>query len=318
MAADRDRVRRAAVVGTGLVGASWAALFVAHGVDVVATDPASDAEARLRASVEGALAQLRALGCTGDGGLRFAATVAEAVAGADLVQENAPEDLALKRRLLAEVDRLAPPGALVASSTSALLRSAMVADCATPGRVVVAHPFNPPHLVPLVEIVAGDDATAERAAAAYRAFGRRPVVLRREMEGHIANRLASALYREAVNLVAEGVAGVAEVDAALCHGPGLRWALMGPHMAYHLGGGEGGIAHYLAHLGPSQARRWASLGAPDFTPEVQARIVAGIAEEARGLGVAELAERRDRGLMAVLAARTVVAPEGDTPRGDAG
>lgn len=309
-------VRRAAVVGTGTVGASWAALFVAHGIDVVATDPGPDAEAKLRAFVEGALVQLRALGSTGTGGLRFVPDVAEAVAAADLVQENAPEDLALKRRLLAEIDRLAPPGALVASSTSALLRSAMVADCATPDRIVVAHPFNPPHLVPLVEIVAADAAAAGRAAAVYRALGRRPVVLRREMEGHIANRLASALYREAVNLLAEGVAGVAEIDAALCHGPGLRWALMGPHMAYHLGGGEGGIAGYLAHLGPSQARRWASLGAPAFTPEVQARIVAGVAAEARGLGVAELAERRDRGLMAVLAARTVVAP--DPPSGDQG
>ncbi len=304
-------VRRAAVVGTGTVGASWAALFMAHGVDVVATDPGAEAEAKLRAFATGALAQLSALGRTGGGSLRFVASVAEAVEGADLVQENAPEDLGLKRELLAEIDRLARPHALVASSTSALLRSAMVTGCATLERIVVAHPFNPPHLVPLVEIVAADDAMAERASAVYRAFGRRPVVLRREMEGHIANRLASALYREAVNLVAEGVAGVAEIDAALCHGPGLRWALMGPHMAYHLGGGEGGIAHYLAHLGPSQARRWASLGSPSFTPEVQARIVDGIAEEARGLGVAELAERRDRGLMAVLRARTIVAPDGD-------
>ena len=302
-------IGRAAVIGTGTVGASWAALFMAHGVDVVASDPGAGAESRLSDFVEGALIQLAALGATGRGNLRFAPTTAEAVQGADLVQENAPEDLDLKRRLLAEIDRLAAPGALVASSTSALLRSAIVADCATPGRVIVAHPFNPPHLVPLVEIVAGDAATAERAAALYRALGRHPVVLRREMPGHIANRLASALYREAVNLVAEDVASVADIDAVLCQGPGPRWAVMGAHMAYHLGGGEGGIAQYLAHLGPSQERRWASLGSPSLTEDVKARIAAGVAAEAGGLGLAELAERRDRGLIDVLRARTLVAPD---------
>jgi 3-hydroxyacyl-CoA dehydrogenase len=157
--------------------------------------------------------------------------------------------------------------------------------------------------------VAGDAQVAARAAALYRGLGRRPVILRREMPGHIANRLASALYREAVNLVAEGVASVADIDAALCHGPGLRWALMGPHLTYHLGGGPGGIAHYLEHLGPSQERRWASLGRPALTPEVRAAIAAGVAAEAGSLGIADLEARRDRALIAILKARTPVAPE---------
>ncbi|ACL59994.1 3-hydroxyacyl-CoA dehydrogenase NAD-binding domain-containing protein [Methylobacterium nodulans] len=309
MAQGGGRVQRAAVIGCGTVGASWAALFLVHGLDVTATDPAEGAEERLRAFVEGARAQLAGFGLTGSGRLRFVPRVPEALDGAEFVQENAPETEALKRALLAEIDRLLPPQVLVASSTSALLRSAIVADCARPERVLVAHPFNPPHLVPLVEIVAGDAATAARAAAFYRGLGRRPVILRREMPGHIANRLASALYREAVNLVAEGVASVADIDAALCHGPGLRWAAMGPHMTYHLGGGAGGIAHYLAHLGPSQERRWASLGNPALTPEVQAAIVAGVAEEAAGLSVAELEARRDRALVGILKARETVAPD---------
>ncbi|MEH3146307.1 MAG: 3-hydroxyacyl-CoA dehydrogenase NAD-binding domain-containing protein [Methylobacterium frigidaeris] len=296
-----------AVIGSGTVGASWAALFMAHGLDVAATDPAPGAEERLRAFVEGALGQLAGLGLSGRGTLRFVATVAEALDGAEFVQENAPEDEGFKRRLLAEIDRALPAGVLVASSTSALVRSRIVAECADPDRILVAHPFNPPHLVPLVEIVAGTSDAAARAGAFYARLGRRPVVLRREMPGHIANRLASALYREAVHLVAEGVASVADIDAALCNGPGLRWALMGPHMTYHLGGGEGGIAHYLDHLGPSQERRWASLGAPALTPEVRAAIVAGIAEEAAGRSIAELEARRDRGLIEVLKARTEVA-----------
>ena len=172
--------------------------------------------------------------------------------------------------------------------------------------MIVAHPFNPPHLVPLVEIVGGDEAVVARAAAFYRSLDRRPVILQREMPGHVANRLASALYREAVHLVEQGVASVAEIDAALCNGPGLRWALMGPHMTYHLGGGEGGIAGYLAHLGPSQVRRWQSLGTPSLDENVQHKIIEGVAEEAAGRTIAQLEERRDEGLLSLLRARKLV------------
>jgi 3-hydroxyacyl-CoA dehydrogenase len=302
-----DEIRRVAVVGCGTVGASWAALFTAYGLDVAATDPGPGSAERLTAFVAQARAQLAEFGLTGDGRLSFHPELEAAVANAEFVQENAPETEALKRALLARLDALLPPAVIVASSTSAILRSAIVAVCARPERVVVAHPFNPPHLVPLVEIVAGDADVAERAAAFYRRLGRRPVVLAREMPGHIANRLASALYREAVNLVAEGVASVADIDAALCNGPGLRWAAMGPHMTYHLGGGEGGIRHYLDHLGPSQVRRWASLGNPELDAAVKDRIVAGIEAEAQGRSIAELEGRRDRSLIDILKARTEVA-----------
>lgn len=297
-------ITRAAVIGCGTVGASWAALFLAHGVSVAAYDPAPGAEERLRIFVEGARAQLAGLGATGDAELAFTDDLEAAVAGCGLVQENAPESLDLKRDLLARLDGAADPEAIIASSTSALVRSAIVAGCARPGRVIVAHPFNPPHLVPLVEIVGEDEGVVERACAFYRALGRHPVVLRREMPGHIANRLASALYREAVHLVEEGVASVADIDAALCQGPGLRWAIMGPHMTYHLGGGAGGIEHYLRHLGPSQVRRWETLGRPALGPQVQERIVEGIAEEARGRSIAELEAQRDRLLLALLKARS--------------
>jgi carnitine 3-dehydrogenase len=302
-----NEIRRVAVVGCGTVGASWAALFAAHGLDVAATDPGPGSSERLSAFVAQARAQLAEFGLAGEGRLTFHPELEAAVADADFVQENAPEAEGLKRALLARLDTLLPPSAIIASSTSALLRSAIVADCARPERVVVAHPFNPPHLVPLVEIVAGDPDIGARAAAFYRGLGRRPVILAREMPGHIANRLASALYREAVNLVAEGVASVADIDAALCNGPGLRWAAMGPHMTYHLGGGEGGIRHYLDHLGPSQVRRWASLGNPELDAAVKDRIVAGVEAEAQGRPIAELEGRRDRALIEILKARIEVA-----------
>lgn len=299
-------IQKLAIVGAGMIGASWAALASAHGVAVSAYDPNPEAEARFLSHVERARAQLTELGLTGAGPVSFSTDLAVALKGAGFVQENGPENEAVKRKLLAEIDSLLAPDAIIASSTSALVRSTIVADCARPERIVVAHPFNPPHLVPLVEIVGADPDVVTRAAAFYRTLGRRPVVLNREMPGHIANRLASALYREAVHLVEQGVASVADIDAALCNGPGLRWALMGPHMTYHLGGGEGGIAGYLAHLGPSQVRRWQSLGNPSLDTDVQAKIVAGVAEEAAGRSIAELELRRDEGLLALLKARTLV------------
>ena len=270
-------VRRVAVVGCGTIGASWSALFLAHGLDVAAHDPGPGAEERLRLFVGRAVEQLAELGLDGRGGLTFHASLEGAIEGADFVQENAPETEAAKRGVLKAIDALAPEDVIVASSTTALLRSAIVADCRHKNRHIVAHPFNPPHLVPLVEIVGEDEAVIGRACAIYAALGRRPVVLRREVYGHIANRLQAALYREAVHLVEQGVASVADIDAAVCNGPGLRWAVMGPHMTYHLGGGAGGIAGYLQHLGPSQVARWAAHGAPALTPVVQNIIVDGVA-----------------------------------------
>jgi carnitine 3-dehydrogenase len=302
-------IKRVAVIGCGTVGASWAALFLGHGLDVAAYDPSPGAEERLRSFVEHALNQLAELGAREIGELRFSGDLTEVLGAADFVQENVPEDETLKRRILADIDALAVEGVIIASSTSALLRSSIVAECKTPHRFIVAHPFNPPHLVPLVELVGEDDSIVQQAAEFYRTLDRRPVILKREMLGHIANRLSSALYREAVYLVEQGVASVADIDAALCNGPGLRWAVMGAHMTYHLGGGPGGIEHYLAHLGPSQVRRWASLGNPTLSSEVQKRIVEGVAEEAGVHSIQELEARRDRALLEILKSRTEVAGE---------
>ncbi|KAA0578268.1 3-hydroxyacyl-CoA dehydrogenase [Azospirillum sp. B21] len=314
MPSSQQATTSVAVLGCGLIGESWSALFLAHGLDVAAWDPDGGVLAALPQRVEPLLAQLRALGHTAarPGRLSVAQSVAAAVGGAAWIQENAPENTAVKHGLYAEVEAAAAADAVIASSTSSLTWTDLAAGVTRRDRLITAHPFNPPHLMPLVELFADNAQTLERAETFYRGLGRVTVALRKDAVGHIANRLASALWREAVNIVAEGIADVADVDAALVHGPGLRWSVIGSHMAYHLGGGPGGIAHYLDHLGPSQERRWATLGTPSLTPEVRRLLIDGIAQEAAGRSIATLEAERDRGLMLALAARRK-AGEGECP-----
>jgi|LakMenEpi03Aug12_release.lakeMendotaPanAssembly.Ray.scaffolds.fasta_scaffold517294_2 carnitine 3-dehydrogenase len=294
------------ILGCGLIGASWAALMLHHGHRVQAWDPVEAARASFAARLAAPLAQLNRLSPRSGDPLALLSvhdSVAAAVADAALIQENAPESIPTKRALYAEVEAAALPDAIIASSTSALRWSDLSPGLTDPSRLITAHPFNPPHLVPLVELYGIEDAVLDQADAMYRGCGQVPVRLRKDATGHIANRLASALWREAVNIVAEGIADVQAVDAALVNGPGLRWSVLGAHMAYHLGGGAGGMAGYLAHLGPSQERRWASLGSPSLTPEVCAALVAGIEVEAAGRTIPQLETQRDEALIAALLAR---------------
>jgi carnitine 3-dehydrogenase len=298
--------RSISVVGCGLIGASWSALFLSHGFNVKAWDPSADIRAGLAQRVQGIGAQLAELK-VGEGLSRGTLTVepsiADAVREVFWIQENAPESVLVKQALYAEIEAAASPDAIIASSTSSFVWSELAAELRYPRRFITAHPFNPPHLMPLVELYGKDPATLAFAESFYGNLGRKTVRLRKEAAGHIANRLSSALWREAVNMVAEGIADVAEIDAALVHGPGLRWSVIGAHMAYHLGGGSGGIEHYLEHLGPSQEARWTSLGSPSLTPDIRAKLIAGVMAEAAGRSIPELEAERDAGLMRVLTAR---------------
>ncbi|MBM1817570.1 3-hydroxyacyl-CoA dehydrogenase NAD-binding domain-containing protein [Pseudosulfitobacter pseudonitzschiae] len=296
---------RIAILGAGLIGAAWAALFQHHGADVRVWDPQADALAATPTRMTKPLAQLaEAAPDAGPlGSLTLCDTLTEAVTGADLVQENAPENIPVKHDLYAQVEPLLADHAVLASSTSALTWSELAPGLQDPARLITAHPFNPPHLVPLVEIYGTDADRIAQAEALYRGAGRVPVRLNKDATGHIANRLASALWREAVFMVQDGIADVEAIDAALVNGPGLRWSVLGAHMAYHLGGGTGGMQGYLAHLGPSQERRWAALGSPTLSPEVQAELVAGVTREATGRDIAELEDTRDKALIAALRAR---------------
>lgn len=227
-------IRRIAIVGAGVIGASWAAYYLARGFDVVATDPAPDAEANLRAYVDRAWPDLETLGLTPGASrdrLSFTANVADALANADFVQENGPERPEFKRKLFAEMDAATPKDSIIASSSSGLTMSSIQVDCANPERTVIGHPFNPPHVIPLVEVVGGAKTSPDAVARAMRFYaevGKKPILLRKELPGHVANRLQTALYKEIMYLIQAGVLSVADADDAVSYGPGLRWGVMGP------------------------------------------------------------------------------------------
>ena len=303
-------IRRIAIIGTGVIGASWTAQFLAKGLDVTATDVAPGAEAALKRFVGAAWPALERLGLSPGASrsrLTFVADLATAVRGADLVQENGPERIDFKRKLYGELDALIPPDVMIASSSSGLTMSEIQSACAAhPERCVIAHPFNPPHLVPLVEIVGGaktSEETIERAAEFYTAIGKRTVRLRKEVPGHVANRLQAALAREVYHLVAEGVVSVADVDTALCWGPGLRWGIMGQVMLNHLGGGEGGIEHFFQQFTGPMTAWWKVLGSPQLTPEVQKMLIDGVHAEIGSRRIDDLAAERDEVLLGLLELR---------------
>ena len=301
-----DEISRVAVLGTGTIGASWAANFLAQGLDVCVSDPAPAAEEFLHRFVDNAWPTLEALGLkpgADPGRLRFVANPIEAVEGAEFVQENGPERLPVKVALFEQVSRAMPPGAIIASSSSTLLPTAMQARCTHPERLLLGHPFNPPHLIPLVEVCGGERTSAEaleRAMAFYKQVGKHPILLKKEMPGHVSNRLQSALWREAAYLVEQGVVDVADVDAAVAMGPGLRWALMGPILTFHLGGGAGGLGYLMEHIDVSTL--WPGLGTPAMTDGFKQALIAGVEAEAGGRSIDELARERDRRLLALLKA----------------
>jgi carnitine 3-dehydrogenase len=311
-------VRRIAIVGTGTIGAGWATHYLARGFDVVATDPAPGAETALRAFVEAAWDAVTTLGLSPGASpdrLTFTADMGDAVAGADFVQENAPERPEFKVELFAAIDEATPPDAIIASSTSGITMSVIQTGCRHPERTVIGHPFNPPHLIPLVEVVGGGKTapeTIEAAMSFYAAIGKRPIHLKKELPGHVANRLQAALYREVVYLIEQDVLDVVAADDAVSWGPGLRWGVMGPNLLWHLGGGEGGIRHFMDHLmGPMAETMWPTLGHPQMTPELERKIIDGVLGEANGCSIDELAARRDAMLLALQAVRADEERTGD-------
>src|SRR5277367_2395626 len=303
-------IRRIAIIGTGVIGASWTSLYLAKGLEVTATDVAPNAEAALKRFVEAAWPALKRLGLApgaSQSNLKFTAALAEAVKGADLVQENGPERIDFKKKLYGQLDGLLPPDVIIASSSSGLSMSEIQLGATShPERCVIAHPFNPPHLIPLVEIVGGaktSEATIRRAAEFYTSIGQRTVRLNKEMPGHVANRLQAALAREVYYLVADGVVSAADVDTALCWGPGLRWGVMGNMMLNHLGGGPGGIEHFFQQFTGPMAAWWKTLGSPVLTPEVQKKLIDSVHAEAGSRSIDELAAERDEVLLGLIELR---------------
>jgi carnitine 3-dehydrogenase len=302
-------IHRIAIVGTGVIGASWAAQYLARSFDVVATDPGPNAEANLRKYVDEAWEQLKVVGLSQGASrdrLSFTTDMKEALARADFVQENAPERPDFKMKLFADMEATLPVDSIIASSSSGITPSVMQSKCKHPERVLVGHPFNPPHIIPLVEVVGGAKTAPEaikQAMAFYASIGKKPIQLRKELPGHVANRLQAALYREMLYLIEQGVLSVDDTDVAVSYGPGLRWGVMGQSLQWHLGGGEGGIKHFMDHLMEPLAGMMKVLGTPNITPQLKQTVIDGVVREAAGRSVAQLAKKENEVIIGLLRLR---------------
>ena len=303
-------VQRIAIVGTGVIGASWAAYYLARGFEVVATDPGPQAGANLRKYVDEAWPLLTQAGLSPGASrdrLTFSPDMSRALAKADWVQENAPERPDFKIKLFAQMDEATPPNSVIASSSSGITMDVIQSSCKRPERCVIGHPFNPPHVVPLVEVVGGaktSEATIERAMAFYAAIGKKPVRLYKALPGHVANRFQAALYKEVLYLVQQGVLSVADADVAVCYGPGIRWGVMGPSLQWHVGGGQGGIQHFMEHLMDPLAAMMKTLGTPEITPQLKQTVVDAVLKEAGGRSVEQLASEENSVLSRLLKLRS--------------
>ena len=300
-------IDRVGVIGTGTIGASWAAYFLARGMRVQAWDPAPDGEAALRAFVERAWPTLEGLdavaGGAGPGRLTFHAAPAAAVDGVGFVQESAPEKLDVKRALYADLDAALPDDVVMSSSTSGLIMSELQSGFANAARFVVGHPFNPPHLIPLVEVVGGDDThstVVDWTIDFYNAHGKKAIRLNHEAPGHLVNRLQVALWREAMDAVLTGLASVEDVDDAIKYGPGLRLSVMGPFELCHLAGGPEGYPHFLDHFGDALQHWMDDMRTVELTPEVRSKLKALVADAIGERGFESVAEERDTLLLPVL------------------
>lgn len=310
--ATNSEVKNITIVGTGVIGASWAAYYLSRGFNVIATDPAPNAEANLRKYVNEAWTTLSKNGMSAGASrdrLTFEPKMALALAKADFVQENAPERPDFKIKLFAEMDDATPPGSILASSSSGITMDVIQSHCKRPERCVIGHPFNPPHVIPLVEVVGGaktSPETIEKTMAFYASIGKKPIRLYKALPGHVANRLQAALYKEVLYLIQQGVLSVEDADAAVSYGPGPRWGVMGPSLQWHLGGGAGGIHHFMEHLMDPMAGLMKALGSPDVTPGLKQTVTDGVMRMAGNRSVEELAEEENEVLTGLLSSRASV------------
>jgi carnitine 3-dehydrogenase len=304
---------RVAILGCGVIGTGWAGHFLRAGYDVIAWDPSRAALDDLPRRVRDIWPTLERAGLAADSTpsrLVLAPDLATAVADADFVQESGPEILDQKAALFEELTGLVRADAIVATSSSGLLMTDIQARCAHAARTVVGHPFHPVYLVPLVEVVGGDrtdPSTVDEAAAFYRASGKEPLVLDREVPGFIGNRLMAALWREALYMISSGEASPEQIDAAVVSGPGLRWSLLGPVLGLHFSGGPRGIAGSIDHFYEAGSE-WSRLRKPPMTDELRTTLVDGAGRIVAGRSEAELTAWRDAGLLRLLAARNETSP----------
>lgn len=301
-----QEIKKLAVIGTGVIGNGWIARFLAQGYEVYAFDPADGAEEKTRRAVEQAWPALEYMGiaqCASMARLTFVKSLEEAVQDADLIQENVPERVEIKKSVLAKIDKYSKTDAIICSSTSGIMPSTLQEGLEHPERVLVAHPFNPVYILPLVELVGGKSthpSVVTRVRQFYETVKMKPLVIQKEIEGHVADRLMEALWREALHLVNDGIATTEEVDAAIVYGAGLRWAQMGPFLTFHLAGGDGGMRQMLEQFGPALKQPWTKLKAPELTNDLKEKVITGCENHAGELTISELEGRRNEFLVKLL------------------
>lgn len=296
----------AAVIGTGVIGNGWITRLLAHGYEVKAFDPAGGAEAKTKEAVAKAWPSVQDLGLTEDASphaVTFYPTIEEAVSGASLIQENVPERTEVKQAVLKQISEAADEHTVIGSSTSGIKPSVLQEGAVNPGRIIVAHPFNPVYLLPLVELVGGehtDRSVIQQARSLYEGIGMKPMIIEKEIEGHVADRLMEALWREALHIVNDGIATTEEVDKAITYGAGLRWAQMGPFLTFHLAGGDQGMRHMLEQFGPALKLPWTKLEAPELTDELREKVISGCEQHAGDTSIEELERKRNEFLVKLL------------------
>ncbi|WP_413335290.1 3-hydroxyacyl-CoA dehydrogenase NAD-binding domain-containing protein [Brevibacterium sp. GP-SGM9] len=300
-----EEITTVTCIGAGTIGGGWAAYFLARGFRVKVWDPAPDADEKLTRLIEAAwpaLAELDMVPGADKSNWSLHTDLAEAVADTGFVQESAPENLELKQALLAGIDAVCPEHVIIGSSTSGYSMTEMATETSHPERFVVGHPFNPPYLIPLVEVVGGQataDEAVDWAAEFYSHIGKSVIRMDQEVPGFIANRLQEAQWREALHMIDQGEATVEQIDRSITDGPGLRWPFQGPMLTFHLAGGEGGMAHMLDHFGPSLKSPWTRLEAPELTQNLRDSVVAGCDIASGTRKIAELVAQRDAGIIAL-------------------
>ena len=311
-------IRRIAIVGTGVIGASWAAQYLARGFDVVATDPAPNAEANLRKYVDEAWPALTKIGLSPGASrdrLSFATNMKEALSQADFVQENGPERVDFKIKLFADMDEATPVDSIIASSSSGITPSVMQTNAKHPERILIGHPFNPPHIIPLVEVVGGTKTSPEAIQSAikfYASIGKKPIKLNKELPGHVGNRLQAALYKEIMYLIQDGVLSVSDADDAVSYGPGLRWGVMGPSLQWHLAGGADGIKHFAEHLMPGLFEMIKTLKTPEINDQLKQTLIDGVLGMAGDRSVEQLAQTENEELLGLLKIRAAAGRSSET------
>ncbi|WP_163833874.1 3-hydroxyacyl-CoA dehydrogenase NAD-binding domain-containing protein [Spartinivicinus ruber] len=302
-----SQVSRAGVLGTGTIGGAWALHFLRMGMDVVAYDPGPNAKQNLLAMVEAIWPTMKELGLREGASprrLSFVSSLAELVENVQVIQENTPENLMAKRKLFAGLDTITPAEVVIISSTSGFVMTDMQVDCQYhPERFVVGHPFNPPYLIPFCEVVGGKQtipAVVDWTVAFYESIEKQVAKMDKELPGFIGNRLQEALWREALHMVANNECSVEDIDKSIAYGMGLRWAIMGHCLTYHLGGGQGGMAHLLDHFAPALKEPWTRLEAPELTPELRNAMVQGCLNQTEGRSIDELVKERDDCLIRII------------------